>query len=1094
MNIDKYGIKISNEDNKEISYEGDSYSLSEALDVKNGSGSTADLILNGGSVELGSGFPSAFPCKLSWSGLGDFNISIPGFNFSPSKIDWTLFDKIQELRIIISDINDLLINIILDLECCVDPDLYNENILKIFKWLVEDEDGFCAILTEAVKIITQLTTIFKTLICFIRPVAGNPWLGKGARDPLEYIYEPFLALEKLSDELMTGDFLNLIIKPAEEIRDYLQNCYSKSSNYKDNWRSANDGFSDETLMGLQSNQNSEDEWDSSSDEKESTKDKNFPKKRVVDFNDYAVKDEDLEKIPLPADDLIPFTSVSNTEEYKEYNNLPEDELYTRYKKSKEKEISPYMKESEYQLNEDGSIADTKYNKYIQDQNKAVQEYNNAIDEDHKKIEQNWNSLSYEDKVKSAIMADKNIVTNDSNKTPTKDQEADLIFYKFDVEKKYLANEKKKNDAYFKYLEDKKASEEEYVAAVSEYNNNLLNTNDQYGFKKPVLILPELSDYFEAERPLETIPPDTDPSYDRIIEKNKEITKSNKEMHERAIQKYQKDRAQAIIEYNNIYEKYKNQNAVRNVQKTLQKKQLEKTKGTNQEALKLRAAAVERAKDKQMCFCIGDLLSALHLPLYQPEFVDISTYEEFDEKVKGRYLYKEVFRLDDVDEQGNYKLDPLSLDNVDSRGGWYTNNGAFSFNTSSWFSDYEPLDLGEAINPTQIMELNQTRQNAIKNYRKKGNKFFAKINAKEGFYYKKWINEKDVLEKRISELEKKKILEQKKLLEQDTYSSYIKYLDSKHSISANKELNDLKMKKELYYSEFNLNKYIESNDEKDIQDYRAGLEYYNDGIKVEEEAIQDHNFTIILIDENPLPCTCNILCDLLQMLLNIIIAKIKMIINKIIEWIMDAILNKYIKYIIKFILAKLQCLIDLFFLKDKLDKIGARAKRDIENAKGMLSEYVQDPRCDLESNPGFSALDIGNSDTANWDLYNDGYTSYDDGLNDGYVTGAPDWIDDGYIYDDEGNPLYDENGDPINNNNNDDINSDINTDPIYDDSGNDYLYDDEGNPLYDDNGDPIDYGSNSLNENLYDNSDSDSNIDIRNTGKIKIQNIKKEGTY
>lgn len=169
-----------------------------------------------------------FKCAISLGDF-DFDLNLDMFNITPSKMDYILLEKIKYLRRLIVEINNILINLIKDLECCTGDDRYNKTVVPIFKWLVEEENGLCGSLLKIGKDINKIYLPLKRILCLFRLVPGNPVLGQAGSDLFKYVY-PFVdGMEKVLNLLDNGRFLDLLIIPIKDFHDKLVAC----SNGKD---------------------------------------------------------------------------------------------------------------------------------------------------------------------------------------------------------------------------------------------------------------------------------------------------------------------------------------------------------------------------------------------------------------------------------------------------------------------------------------------------------------------------------------------------------------------------------------------------------------------------------------------------------------------------------------------------------------------------------------------------------------------------------------------------------------------------------------------------------------------------------------------
>lgn len=169
-----------------------------------------------------------FKCAISLGDF-DFDLNMDMFKMTPSKMDYILLEKIKYLRRLIVEINNILINLIKDLDCCTGDDRYNKTVVPIFKWLVEEENGLCGSILKIGKDINKIYLPLKRILCLFRLVPGNPVLGQAGTDLFKYVY-PFVdGMEKVLNLLDNGRFLDLLIIPIKDFHDKLVAC----SNGKD---------------------------------------------------------------------------------------------------------------------------------------------------------------------------------------------------------------------------------------------------------------------------------------------------------------------------------------------------------------------------------------------------------------------------------------------------------------------------------------------------------------------------------------------------------------------------------------------------------------------------------------------------------------------------------------------------------------------------------------------------------------------------------------------------------------------------------------------------------------------------------------------
>ena len=171
------------------------------------------------------GTGNIFDCAISLGDF-DFNLDLDFFKINPSRMDYILLKKIQYLRRMIIEINNIFINLIQDLECCTGDDRYNRTVVPIFKWLVEDPNGLCGTLLKISKDINKIYIPLKRVLCLFRNIPGNPTIGMAGTDLLKFIYPVVEGLEKVTNMLDNGRFLDIIIVPVKDFHDKLVACHN----------------------------------------------------------------------------------------------------------------------------------------------------------------------------------------------------------------------------------------------------------------------------------------------------------------------------------------------------------------------------------------------------------------------------------------------------------------------------------------------------------------------------------------------------------------------------------------------------------------------------------------------------------------------------------------------------------------------------------------------------------------------------------------------------------------------------------------------------------------------------------------------------
>jgi hypothetical protein len=182
-------------------------------------------------------------CNITF---GSYVINFDFFNdfFQKSPLNYNLFNKINTGAGYISSINDSFIKIIEDLKCCELAEMYNSSILPLFLWVIGDSgdkvnhpkqfdnsrktSGLLPIMIDVASGLIQANEVTKNLICIIRPVPGNPWLKAGGVDFMKPVYNFISEVDYISNTILNGDYLNILIDPLKEVDHKLKHCVGKN--------------------------------------------------------------------------------------------------------------------------------------------------------------------------------------------------------------------------------------------------------------------------------------------------------------------------------------------------------------------------------------------------------------------------------------------------------------------------------------------------------------------------------------------------------------------------------------------------------------------------------------------------------------------------------------------------------------------------------------------------------------------------------------------------------------------------------------------------------------------------------------------------
>jgi hypothetical protein len=154
----------------------------------------------------------------------DWNLDFLQFDIMPAPFDTSLFDKCDALSIEVAMINDMLINSILDMECCDIADVYNSTLIPFFKFFGDSEgDSLVSVLIRFAEIITMWRAIVEPLECLVRFVPNNPWLPKDV-DFLAWIYGYFKKTAPFLNRILSGEIVDMVLNPIHQVRTKLQAC------------------------------------------------------------------------------------------------------------------------------------------------------------------------------------------------------------------------------------------------------------------------------------------------------------------------------------------------------------------------------------------------------------------------------------------------------------------------------------------------------------------------------------------------------------------------------------------------------------------------------------------------------------------------------------------------------------------------------------------------------------------------------------------------------------------------------------------------------------------------------------------------------
>ena len=194
----------------------------------------------GGAYDDGEG-----GCNTSFDFFFNIDWNLPDFNFfgAPAEFDTSLFDKADQISLEVAMINDMLINAILDMNCCDIARVYNITMVPFFRFFADHPSitecgetakpgdkcawgggqNLISMLILYAEIITMLRAVVEPLDCLVKPLPGNPWKKKDT-DPLAWIYGYFKEAKPVLDKFLSGELLDIILNPIHKLRVKLQAC------------------------------------------------------------------------------------------------------------------------------------------------------------------------------------------------------------------------------------------------------------------------------------------------------------------------------------------------------------------------------------------------------------------------------------------------------------------------------------------------------------------------------------------------------------------------------------------------------------------------------------------------------------------------------------------------------------------------------------------------------------------------------------------------------------------------------------------------------------------------------------------------------
>lgn len=197
------------------------YYASDSLQVSDSLFTERDLInlgVNGGAVDSGAG------CNISFDAFFniDLNLDMGLFDFSLSSFDPSMFHKVDSLSLEMAAMNNMLIESILDMQCCDIAGAYNSTMVPFFQFFAED-GGFMTALVTYAEVITMIRAIMEPLECLMRLIPGNPWWPIDF-DYLAWIYGYFKEAKPFMNRILSGEIIDIMLNPVHNMRVKMQAC------------------------------------------------------------------------------------------------------------------------------------------------------------------------------------------------------------------------------------------------------------------------------------------------------------------------------------------------------------------------------------------------------------------------------------------------------------------------------------------------------------------------------------------------------------------------------------------------------------------------------------------------------------------------------------------------------------------------------------------------------------------------------------------------------------------------------------------------------------------------------------------------------
>lgn len=381
---------------------------------------------------------------------------------------------------------------------------------------------------------------------------------------------------------------------------------------------------------------------------------------------------------------------------------------------------------------------------------------------------------------------------------------------------------------------------------------------------------------------------------------------------------------------------------------------------------LMTKALAGARTENSCNC---LLSLLNIFVALPEYAQIKTDSDIDLKLVGRLPFSEA----DKYKQNDYTL--ISRSNLSEK---FPGVPTLLYPGALWRNDTTGVSPSTKMTDTLFasdfynkIDAASTLQEAISlsttllTYKQQAANKKLKIDLELS-------NELDLI---IEELKSLKIKKMEELIKIGTIAESIESIafvldytnqtfnpigtdNSGNTIYSNSINKQVQLKQDLAVIEDLLSlptvDYITTNISKISNDFDISLDQENKLLALDKQSkdldknindweslIKLNTRVVTILSKDNVPCDCNIICRLIQYVVDAIINAVKDMFNRLVDMILNSVMTKEMAYILKFVRAKLQCLIDVLAIPENIKLISERAKNLIEDMQ-MKLQYATEP--------------------------------------------------------------------------------------------------------------------------------------------------------